>query len=166
MNININDLNFRNSVKHTDISTITEILQSTEYFYDYEIEVAADLAKEYLKTGTKSGYNFLFAENNKGIVAGYVCYGPIACTVSSFDLYWIAVHKNFQKLGLGKILLVKTEELIKSAGGKQIYIETSNSLKYISTRSFYLKCGYIQEAVLKNFYGPGDDKVIYSKHNL
>ena len=25
---------------------------------------------------------------------GYVCYGPIACTVGSFDLYWIAVDRR------------------------------------------------------------------------
>ena len=34
---------------------------------------------------------------------------------------------------------------------------------YAPTRGFYLRCGYYQAALLKDFYAPGDDKVIYAK---
>ena len=47
--------------------------------------------------------------------------------------------------------------------GQRIYIETSNRGQYVPTRAFYLKCGYAEDAVLREFYGPGDDKVIYVK---
>jgi hypothetical protein len=33
--------------------------------------------------------------------------------------------------------------------------------KYVSTRRFYERTGFTAEAVLKDFYRPGDDKVIY-----
>lgn len=164
--MNIKNIKFRYEIKESDIETVLDILKSTGYFYDYEIEVAGELVEERLKSGLKSGYYFVFAEDESGSALGYSCYGPIPCTSSSYDLYWIAVHKNFQRYGIGKIILSKTEELIKSLEGTQIYIETSNSEKYHSTRNFYLKCGYVQEAVLKNFYGIGDDKVIYSKNIL
>ena len=39
----------------------------------------------------------------------------------------------------------------------------SNRHHYLPTRGFYLRCGYRQEALLKDFYAPGDDKVIYIK---
>jgi hypothetical protein len=44
-----------------------------------------------------------------------------------------------------------------------VYIETSNRPQYVPTRAFYERCGYECEAVLKEFYGPGDDKVIFAK---
>jgi len=44
-----------------------------------------------------------------------------------------------------------------------VYIETSNRHHYAPTRGFYLRCGYTQEALLKDFYASGDDKVIYVK---
>ena len=42
-----------------------------------------------------------------------------------------------------------------------MYIETSNRPQYASTRAFYERCGYVCEAVLRDFYAPGDDKVIF-----
>jgi ribosomal protein S18 acetylase RimI-like enzyme len=53
------------------------------------------------------------------------------------------------------------EDRIKEMGGKRIYVETSSREQYRPTRSFYSRCGYQKEATLKNFYSPGDDKVIY-----
>ena len=108
---------------------------------------------------------FVFAEQD-GRALGYTCYGPIALTAASYDLYWIAVDKNCQGQKIGQLLLAKSEELISSSGGRQIYIETSNRPQYAPTRKFYLRCGYRQEALLKDFYAPGDDKVIYVKHWL
>ena len=112
--------------------------------------------------GPQSGYQFVFAEQH-GRTVGYTCYGPIALTAASFDLYWIAVDKSLHGRKIGRVLLEKTEELIRQSGGRQVYIETSNRHQYAATRGFYLRCGYRQEALLKDFYAPGDDKVIYVK---
>ena len=43
-------------------------------------------------------------------------------------------------------------------------IETSSLPQYELTRKFYLKHGYEQHAVLKDFYTDGDDMVIFRKH--
>ena len=48
-------------------------------------------------------------------------------------------------------------------GGRRVYIETSNRAQYGSTRGFYQRGGYHPEAILKDFYAPGDDKVTYVK---
>jgi hypothetical protein len=60
-------------------------------------------------------------------------------------------------------LLVEVERLVREEKGRRIYIETSNRPQYASTRNFYLRCGYALEALLKEFYAPGDDKAIYVK---
>ncbi len=115
-----------------------------------------------LERGCQSDYHFVFAELD-GRTIGYTCYGPIALTAASFDLYWIAVDKSLHGQKIGQKLLEKTEALIHADGGRQVYIETSNREHYGSTRGFYLRTGYQQAALLKDFYAPGDDKVIYAK---
>ena len=139
---------------------VREIVVSSGFFSKAEIEVAVELVQLRLNKGIESGYHFLFAEEDKKVV-GYSCFGPIPCTVESYDIYWIAVQEELRRSGLGVELLKKVEEKIKEMGGKRIYVETSSREQYEPTRLFYSRCGYRKEATLKNFYSPGDDKVIY-----
>jgi hypothetical protein len=53
--------------------------------------------------------------------------------------------------------------MIKKMKGKNIWIETSSRKDYDTTRAFYEKLNYIIAAELKDFYAPGDHKVIYHK---
>jgi ribosomal protein S18 acetylase RimI-like enzyme len=155
-------LSFREEVLPSDSQDVRAIVASTGFFYDHEIEVAVELVEERLAKGLQSGYYFLFAERQERVI-GYSCYGPIACTAESFDIFWIAVHNDCRSQGIGKILLKKTEELIAAAKGRSIWVETSSQKKYEPTRAFYLRNGYQLEAALKDFYGPHDDKVVYVK---
>ena len=145
-----------------DPARIRELVEVTGFFYKAEIDVAEELVRERLSKGRESGYYFVLAEDNERLAA-YTCYGPIACTASSYDLYWIAVHPEFQGMGLGKRLLKVTERLIREAGGTRVYAETSQRPQYASTRSFYESRGYHQESLLSEFYGPGDGKITYCK---
>ena len=152
----------RTDPKETDIEAIRSIVTSTGAFRPDEIDVAVELIEERLRRGTASGYYFIFAEEN-GTPVGYTCYGPIACTVSSHDLFWIAVDKSRHGKKIGSLLMKETEKLVVAMGGKRVYIETSSRSDYGATRHFYRDHGYGVEAVIKNFYDDNDDKVIYSK---
>ena len=61
------------------------------------------------------------------------------------------------------MLIQATEAEIPALGGTRVYIETSSRELYHPTRRFYERCGYALEAVLKDFYTPEDDKLIYRK---
>lgn len=152
----------RESVKTEDLLNIREIVSSTKFFNDEEVNIAVELAVERLKKGIESGYHFLFLEID-GKTVGYSCFGPIPATKFSFDLYWIAIHKDYQNLGLGKIILLESEQAIAKLGGNRIYVETSGREQYTSTRKFYLACDYKEEAVLDDFYAPSDAKYLYLK---
>jgi len=153
---------FRCDVQPDDREAVRRLVGSTGVFSPVEVDVAVELVDDRLERGPQSDYHFVFAEQD-GRAVGYTCYGEIALTAGSFDLYWIAVDKSFHGQKIGRALLEKTEDLIRQAGGRQVYIETSNRHHYAPTRGFYLRCGYRQEAILKDFYAPGDDKVIYAK---
>jgi D-alanine-D-alanine ligase len=145
-----------------DREVIRRIVTSTGVFNQVEIDVAVELLDERLAKGPVSGYEFIFAEV-QGEVVGYACYGPIALTVGSYDLFWIAVDKTRHARGVGKRLLARCEELIREAGGRKVYAETSGRAAYEPTRTFYHRTQYEREAVLKDFYAPGDDKVVFVK---
>jgi ribosomal protein S18 acetylase RimI-like enzyme len=155
-------VHLRDTVLPTDPAAVRQIVASTGFFHPPEIDVAVELVQEHLSRGPASGYFFLFAEQG-GKVIGYTCYGPIACTVGSFDLYWIAVHNDQRGRGLGRHLLAATEKCIAQSGGRRVYIETSGRAQYAPTQHFYEACAYVREAVLADFYAPGDDKIIYGK---
>jgi len=158
-----NEINFRTDVKASDIEAVGDIVKSTKFFNEEEIQVAMELVEERVEKGEESGYEFIFAEINNKVV-GYTCYGRIPCTKHSFDMYWIATHQDYQGLGIGKKLIDETEKAIKNLGGHGIYVETSTKDQYHPTRSFYLKMNYIQKAVFEDFYDKNDGKVVYIKY--
>ena len=155
-------ITLRYDVREEDVVTVREIVESTGFFYPPEVDVAVELVEERLRKGEVSGYFFAFAELD-GRTVGYSCYGPIACTASSFDIFWIAIHSDAQRHGMGKWLMSVTEELIFGQGGERIYVETSGREHYLPTRKFYDRCDYLKIAELPEFYGPLDSKVIYLK---
>lgn len=160
--LSIPGISLRYEVEPDDIATVRRIVESTGFFYPPEVDVAVELVEERLKRGDASGYHFVFAERD-GLTIGYTCYGPIACTLASYDLYWIAVDASQRGHGLGRALQQVTEKLIARRGGQRVYAETSGREQYAPTRTFYERCGYEREATLKDFYAPGDDKVVYGK---
>jgi acetoin utilization deacetylase AcuC-like enzyme/GNAT superfamily N-acetyltransferase len=158
----VHGVTLRTTPQAEDSERIRRLVDITGFFSATEVDLAVELVEEHLSKGTASGYHFVLAEHY-GRLAGYTCYGLIPCTAASFDLYWIAVHPDFQGRGLGRRLLSETERRIKQDGGTRIYVDTSQRVQYASTRAFYENCGYRLESVLRDFYGPGDGKVIYRK---
>ena len=156
------NLSFRTGIIESDPATVEEIVRSTGYFYDYEIPVARELAEERLAKGEESGYYFVFAEVDKNVVA-YSCYGPIACTNGSFDLYWIVTHQDWRAKGIGKRLLNETINEVKKLNGRMLIAETSTKEQYIPTRKFYENNDFLLEATIVDFYEIGDGKAMYVK---
>lgn len=153
---------FRTAVMPRDADVVRDIVTSTGLFRPDEIGIAVELVDERLRVGPASGYHFIFAEREDRVL-GYSCYGPVPLTLQSYDLYWIAVRKEAQGTGIGRMLLEKSEAAVAELGGRRVYIETSSKAIYRDTRVFYERRGYRAEATLKEFYSPGDHKVIYVK---
>jgi ribosomal protein S18 acetylase RimI-like enzyme len=155
-------ITFRTKVREEDLAIVREIILSTGFFYDIEVPVAVELVQDQLELGQESDYHVIFADLNGRPVA-YSCYGSIAGTEGSYDLYWIATHNDFRGKGIGKLLLEETERAVREMGGRLLIAETSMLPKYTPTRHFYEQSGYLDEARIADFYKPGDAKVYYIK---
>jgi ribosomal protein S18 acetylase RimI-like enzyme len=152
----------RETLEPADVEAVRQLVTATRMFNAEEVEIAAELVEETLQRGKASGYEFLIA-SERGRLAGYSCFGRIAGTQSSFDLYWIAVDPGLQGRGLGQLLLARSEARVRESGGGRLYVETSGRAQYEPTRRFYARAGYRIEARLPDFYAPGDAKLIFAK---
>jgi ribosomal protein S18 acetylase RimI-like enzyme len=156
-------MKIREKIVKTDLEHIREILESTEFFYDFEVATAVELGEETLAKGDTSGYHFIFLEDEDFKPYAFGIFGEIACTKNRWDLYWLGVLQSLRGKGVGSVLMKTCEDAIAKKGGKIVYIETSARDQYLPTREFYVKRDYFIEAILKDFYDDGDGKVIYSK---
>ena len=155
-------IRFRSRADPEDLPALRQLVESTRVFYPEELEIALELLHERLRLGSKSGYEFFFAEQG-GELVGYCTWGPVPLTTASFDLYWIAVAPRAQGLGVGRKLMALAEDAVARRGGGQLYIETSSRGVYARTRRFYRAASYRQAARLPDFYGPGDHKIVFCK---
>ena len=146
----------------SDLPELERILVATDAFTPAEVEVAMELLEIVISDPEQRDYEVAVAEV-LGKVAGYVLFGPVAATVGSFDLYWIAVDPAAQGSGVGQRLMEHVEEEARKRGGRMICLETSSQGGYSRTRSFYEKAGYLLESRIRDFYKPGDDRLTYVK---
>lgn len=143
----------------SDVGPLLELLSDTAVFRPEEIEVAREVLEAALRPG-QTDYTVLVAEL-AGEAVGYAAWGATPCTRGTFDLYWIATRPSCQGKGVGRRLMAAAEEDMRGRGGRLCVIETSSLPQYEPTRRFYLGLGYEEAAVLRDFYTPGDHKVIY-----
>jgi GNAT superfamily N-acetyltransferase len=146
-----------------DKASLMVILKNTPEFTPDEVIIAEEVIDGSLDKPKTSGYYSLAAETETGAFAGFISYGPIPLTQSSWDLYWLAVDHKIQGKGIGTALLKAAEEQIDKAGGKLAFIETSSKEQYDRTRRFYVTNNYVEICNIADFYAPGDGKVIYQK---
>jgi GNAT superfamily N-acetyltransferase len=156
------NLTFRTTPEKRDVERVREIIESTKFFYDHEVEIAAELVDERLTFGESSEYFFVFAELD-GLTVAYSCFGPITMSKTCFDLYWIATHNDYRGKGIGRKLIEETCKYASNMGCSIIIAETSGLDHYAPTRAFYISNNFELEARLKDFYTMGDDKLFYTK---
>ena len=75
----------------------------------------------------------------------------------------LAVHPERHGRGLGGRIVAHVEEACRAEGVRLLLVETLGIPDFAPQRAFYSKCGYTEEARVREFYGPGFDKVIFRK---
>ena len=158
------DLSLR-SLDAADVPAIDALLRANRpVFSDVECETAIHMIREGLaRPDEDDAYQFLVADLARTVV-GYACFGHVPLTRGAFDLYWIAVHPDVHARGIGRQLLLRCQTTIVAQSGRLILAETSGRPDYDGTRRFYEKMQYRQTACIKDFFGQGDDKVVYVKY--
>jgi GNAT superfamily N-acetyltransferase len=150
----------------TDRGRIEEITRAVGLFREEEIPVALEVFDEAVRaTGARpygvAPYAALGAEVEARL-AGWICWGPTPCTLSTFDLYWMAVDPAVQGTGIGTALILEMERRLAGVA-RLIVVETAGRPDYEATRRFYEARGYRATATIPDFYAPGEDQVVFVK---
>jgi ribosomal protein S18 acetylase RimI-like enzyme len=84
-------------------------------------------------------------------------------TEGTWNLLMLAVGKAHQSQGRGSALLRTIEQKLVAHGARILLVETSGTDGFESARQFYAKCGFEEEACIRDFYSAGNDKIVFRK---
>ena len=144
-----------------DTAAVLALAVSAGLFPEEETgELAAVLASHF--DGTLGDGHTWLTDDDGGPV-GVAYYAPERMTDQTWNLYMIAVHPDRQGQGRGAALVKHVEETLAAQGGRVLIVETSGLGSFERTRAFYRKCGYDDEARIRDFYKAGDDKIVFRK---
>lgn len=146
-------------IEASDRASLQQLLRCIDQFKAEEVAIALALADDALRGPSETGYECLVAIDPE--LCGYICFGPTPMTAATWDLYWIAVSPDVQGRGVGRALYRAFVARMRARGGRQVRIETSSQESYGDTGRFYERLGFRVDGRLCDFYGPGDDLLIY-----
>lgn len=99
----------------------------------------------------------------EGEPLGVAYFQPALATDRTWYLTMIGVRRDTQGQGRGAALMDYVEKTLQESGQRVLLVETSGSQDFALTRTFYTKCGYEQEARVRDYYAAGEDMVLFRK---
>jgi GNAT superfamily N-acetyltransferase len=130
-------------------------------FQPNEIEELGKMLADYFGGSTDSDPFWITDEDDKDGPVGVAYCEPERMTDQTWNLQLIAIRPDRQGQGRGRKLLRYVEDTLKARGGRMLLVETLASFE--RTRTFYAKCGYEEEASIRDFYTAGADKIVFRK---
>jgi ribosomal protein S18 acetylase RimI-like enzyme len=146
------------SVVKEDLEDLKLVLDSSELFTRDMLE---EMISDYLHKPDSAHIWFTIDIDGQAQAIGYCA--PEMMTEWTYNLYAIGVHMPLQGQGIGRRMMTYVEKELKSKGQRLLLVETSGLDEYDLTREFYHKCGYTQEARIRDFYTEGEDKIVFWK---
>ena len=146
------------AIKKQDLKQLKAVIDSNGLFPS---DLLDDMTNDFLYN-EKITDIWLTKEVDNIPIAIVYC-APERMTEGTFNLYLIAIHKNLQGKGIGAELMNYLENLLQEKGGRILIVETSSLPEFELTRKFYDKLFYKREAIIREFYQEGEDKVVFWK---
>lgn len=106
---------------------------------------------------------WITAHDQNGAAVGFCFVVPEELADGTWNMRAIAVHPESQGSGYGRGLVSAIEEVLRKQGQRILIVDTSSHDDFTLTREFYRKAGYTEEARLRDFWAPGDDKIVFWK---
>lgn len=141
-----------------DLEAVKEVIGSTGLFPP---DLLDEMTQAYFNDANSSDVWLVSIADNVPVAVAYCA--PERLTEGTFNLYLIAVHKELHGKGVGTELISFVEDYLKTQGHRILIVETSGLPEFELTRRFYEKLQYSREAVIRDFYRAGEDKVIFWK---
>lgn len=149
------------AAKPSDIPAVLDLVVAAGMFDREEVGMVADLLGQYFAGAADQGHGFV-VDTEDDLVVGVAYHQPKPAD-RVVDLTMIAVDPGLQGRGRGTGLLRHVEDRLRADRQRLLLVETSGTAQYDLTREFYAKCGYDQEARVRDYWTDGDDMVLFRK---
>ncbi len=146
------------AIVKSDLDKLKRVIESSGLF---PAELLDGMISDYFSNPASEEIWLTRLSNQTPIAIAYCA--PERLTDGTYNLYLIAVRQDFQAQGIGIQLMSFIENLLTAKGKRILLVETSGLPEFELTRKFYDKCGYHREAVIRDFYQNGEDKVVFWK---
>ena len=144
-------------VSRSDKPALKAVIEATGLF---PADMLDDMMEPFFQQEAEAGTWLTFDD---GAPVAITYHAPERMTVGTRNLLLIAVHPDRQSQGIGTALLQGIEAMLTASGERLLLVETSGQPAFERTRRFYRRCGYVEEARIRDFYQAGDDKIIFRK---
>jgi ribosomal protein S18 acetylase RimI-like enzyme len=146
----------------TDIPAVRNIAFDTGMFTEDDWPGVETIMANSVR-GDLEDHIWIVLANNTATVVGAAYYAPEPFAHQMWNMYFLGVSPASQGDGIGAALVAHVEGALRTRGERVLIIETSGVASFEAARAFYRKQGYAEEARIREFYGPGDDKVVFWK---
>lgn len=145
-----------------DAAAVVDLVVAAGMFTEDEAPFVGEMLSGYEGAAREEGHIGVVDDGPDGLV-GVAYYQPKSAADRVWDLTMIAVRPEFQGRGRGTALLRHVEDDLRGRGQRLLLVDTSGTSQYDRTRDFYGRCGYEQEARLRDYWSDGDDLVVFTK---
>ena len=148
-----------------DAEAIRGLALDNGMFRDDEMHLFDEVLSGFFD-GTMVDHSWIVREDEHGEILGAAYYAPEPFSDRMWNVYFIAVRPGSGRSGIGGELITHVESSLRGRGegvARTLIVETSSLPEYERSRSFYAIQGYAEAARIPEFYGPGDDKVVFWK---
>lgn len=142
------------------VKIISQSMNSNEGRWAKETIEFHNFSKKYRKDDGRSYY---VAERNNQIIGITGLHRYLWGPKNIVWLGWFAIHKKYQRLGIGSFLLNKVCIIAKNKGFRMIFIETYSDKDFFKARKFYEKIGFRKVGKINDYIDNKIDMVVYGK---
>ncbi|MGL4611811.1 MAG: GNAT family N-acetyltransferase [Trueperaceae bacterium] len=145
-----------------DVPAVLAIVGSSGQFDADALEHVEQTLEGHFATGSEA----LWLTADDGEIVGVAYCAPEPMTNGTWNLLMLWTRQDRHERGHGSALVKHVEDTLRESNIHLLIVENSSLDDFAPARRFYDRCGFQQEAQVRNFFAAGDDKLIYTKSLL
>jgi GNAT superfamily N-acetyltransferase len=145
------------SMTADDMGAVAALIDATGLFPSH---LLVGMVSPFL-SGSSGDDQWVIVDDLGPIAVAY--WSPERMTQGTWNLLLIVVHPQRQRQDVGAQLLDHIEQELAASEQRILLVETSGLPAFEGTRTFYRRCGYEEEARIRDYYAAGEDKVVFRK---
>ncbi len=142
-----------------DAPALFNMLEQSGQFDAAGLEHVKTTLETHLAQNSQALWFTAFEEQPVGVA--YCAPEPVSSGTWNLLMLW--TRQDQHRKGYGSALVKQVEAALHERMARLLIVETSGLDDFAPARNFYERCGFRQEATVKNFFAEGDDKLIYTK---